>query len=409
MTDLGPVVATLIVVAAALAGCIGSSSSPSGDVAPGEDGETTEDPGPSDGDPADDAAGETLRFDAEAVDRTFWSNGTFQAQDACLPAGCVQGIVTEEYPGRDVIDVTADVPADVPVRVTAEATYPSDSTGFMFLALDGEGFETYTLETDSQGHYDPSTSEGVSTLDSTLVRGTDGTVRVRLSYSTPDPSPSVDYTFRVDVEADPAAAPGNVPVAFPIEDPSEPVTLRPAAAEQGTSATIWGPDDETVARVDLSGPQGIDLPDDASAGEYVVLADDHPGVAVEVPGDGTLRALATETTYAAATSAPAHVGPAMEPVTWSFEVPTAPIAVGIALEPGPNADSVVFSNAAGTVSSPKGQVLSFETSATYLTSGEAWMSDLGGSALVAGTYEAEFSADAAANLEVGQVVVSYVR
>lgn len=410
MTDLGPALATLVVVAVALAGCIGGGSSPSGDVVQDGDGEPGAGTGPSDGDPADDAPGETLRFDAGTVDVTHWNNGSFAPQDAYLPAGFAQGIATGEYPGRAVVDVTADVPADVPVRVTAQATYPSDSTGFMFFALDGEGFETYTLDTDSQGHYDPATSEAVSTLDSTLVRGADGTVRVRLSYSTPDPATSVDYTFRASVRADPAAAPGDVPVAFPVEDPSEPITLRPAAAEPGTSVTLWGPDDGTVAKVDLSGPQEIELPDDASAGEYVVLADDHPGVAVSAPGGGTFRALATEATITMATSEPAHAGSATGSMTWSFEVPTAPVAVGIAIQPGSNADTALFSRPSGIVSSPEGQAFAFESVGTYLAvSAEAWTSDLGGSALVPGTYEASFSADAAANVEVGHVIVEYVR
>lgn len=408
MTDLRPAVATLVVVAVAFAGCIGGSSSASDDVAPGEDGETAEDPGTADGDPPD-AAGETLRFDAEAVDRTFWSNGTFQPQEACLPAGCVQGFATGEYPGRAVIELTPDLPPGVPVRVQAEATYDSTFTGDMFLWLDGDGYRTYDLSTDGEGEYDAGTSEATATLDGTVVREDGGSVDLILSYSVADVSASVDYSLRADLRADPGTVPGNVPVAFPVEDPSEPITLRPVAAEQGTSATIWGPDDGTIAKVDLSGSQQIELPEDASAGEHVLLADDHPGVVVSAPGDGMLRALATETTYAAATSTPAHAGPATGQVTWSFEVPTAPVAVGIAVEPSSNADGVVFSGASGTITSPEGQVLSFEGVGTYITTGHAWTSDLGGSALVDGTYEASFSADAAANVEVGQVVVEYVR
>lgn len=408
MTDPVPAVATLVVVALALAGCVGSGSSPSEDVAPETDGETGDGTGAPDDDPTDDAA-ETLRFEADPVSRTVWSNGTFQAQDACLPAGCVQGIATGEFPGRDVIDLTSELPAGVPVRIQAMATYGSTYSGDMFFALDGEGFETYTLETDGEGEYDTATSEAVATLDSTIVRGTDGTVRVRLSYSTPDPSPSVDYTFRAEVLADPSVAPGNAPVAFPVEDPSEPITLRPAAPEQGTPVTLWGPDDRTVAQVDLSGPQQIELPDDAPAGEYVVLADDHPGVAVSTPGGGTLRALDTGATYTSGTTEPSNAGSATGEMTWSFEIDTAPVAVGIGIRPGPNADSVLFTGASGTVSSPEGEVFAFESVGTYLTDEEIWTSDLGGSALVEGTYAASFSADAAANVEVGQVVVEYVR
>lgn len=409
MTDLRYAVAMLVVVAGALSGCLGSSSSPSGDVAPGQDGDPGDDPGSSEPELEADPSSTALTFDAGTVDETLWDNGTFDPQAAYLPAGIVQGIATEEYPGRAIVELTAELPAGIPVRVHAEATYDSTYSGDMFLWLAGDGYRTYRLSTDEEGEYDSGTSEATATLDATVVREDGGSVDLILSYSLPDASDSVDYSLRADLGADPGTVPGNVPAAFPVEDPSAPITLRPAAADQGTSVTLWDPDDRAVAMVDLSGPQQVELPEEASAGEYVVLADDDPGVAVEVPGGGTLRALATEATTTAATSEPALAGPATEPVTWSFEVPTAPVAVGIALEPGPNGDSVAFSNAAGTVSSPEGQVLSFDSTATYITSGETWMSDLGGSQLVEGTYEAEFSADAAANLEIGQVVVEYVR
>lgn len=407
MTDLGPALAIAILVAAAFAGCVGSGSTPSGDVVPEN---------ASDGDGGAPGAGgsqgatsSALAFDTPPANATRWNNGTFDAQEAYVPFGLAQYVATGEIPGRAVIDITEHVPPGLPVRVQAEATYDSEATGIMFFALDGDGFETHAFDTEGEGSPDASTSEATATLDSTLVREDGGTVQVRLSYSTPDPSPSVDYTFRVDVEADPAVATGNAPVAFPVDDPADPITLRPVVDGQTTGVTVWDADDETVALLQVSEPTEVPLPDDAPAGEYVLLAHDHPGVAVEVPGGGTLRALSTETTYTQGTSAPATAEAATGSLSWSFNVSTVPVAVGIGIRTGSNGDDVVFSRAAGTVSSPDGGVFSFESFGTYVTDEETWTSDPGGSALVPGTYQAEFSSDAAANVEVGQVVVEYVR
>lgn len=318
--------ALLLLTGSALTGCIGSDDeavSSASTPAP-ESGIETTSPAPDgtalDGSPAQ------LPVDVplEAT-RTF--EGTFEPQDACVPAACAAGMATGPTAHRhhhaigDLIPVGAFV--DVNVTLTDDA---GDGAG----PLVGEA--VMWIETPA-GQVTERREEGVST---DLLQRAPGpaTIVVEHYFAEPD-QPSVNYELTVQTSVRETQIPEGVPIGVDLSGLSQAPTLT---TEQGSELlfSVWGPDGEPVGRFTSSSGTAQVPVEETVEGEIVLLVHRPHASPAELvlpeASDGpdpSVRVVETQLVEGDV-QRPSDDGTA----SWSFETDRAPAAVGISIEMG---------------------------------------------------------------------------
>lgn len=418
----GTAVVCALLLVTLLAGCTGSPSGAG--PANASDGGDAGPAGPDDsragtGSGTGAADGTAYAFTGPAASAVRWMNGSFAPHEACVPTGCVASIAMGERTFEAALDLSEDVPAGPPTRIEAELTFENTATGAVSMLL-RTGDDVEVVRSSNSVDHDAQTGR----LEALVLKAEGGAVEVVLRYHLADADDEMTYELRAAVEADPAVVPERVPVAFEHPGGGADVRFVPAGGDSGAGdggadaggevrLLLWDPDDAFLGRVPLDGSEGYTVPLAGPAGTYVaypVSAGD--GVRVVVPADAEpsasteLRALGVATTRAEGRDAP----PTGE-VQWSFTLDQVPLGVGIWAG---GSTAYEMTDVAGEVVSPEGVVLSFESSGIqggFSLGGTAmsqWWS-IGSEAMVPGEYAATFSSTSSANVQVGELVVDYVR
>lgn len=397
--DPNPLLTIAVAAAVVLTGCLGAPSGPSA----GDD-NTTNDPSASGPDQSGEAGldprrGGLYTFDADVGRTVRWLNGSFSPEEACLPAACWTQAVTGNATHNRTLDLTGVVPADAPAVVNATLTWEGAGVDAVFLDLVTSDTSVYARTIHR------SDADQTVQLRNLLARQPEGTVSLEVTYLTPQATQdaSMDFTLRAEVAVEPRAVPARVPVEVPVPEDATGLTLTPVG-DGNVTAMIWGPDDGYVGLVELTPTADtVPLGPGAPAGDYVVyVLEPSAGVTIRPAAGpaGTLQPLGIERV-----DGPGHDVPPDGEVTWTFDVETAPLGVGLWL--GSDAGYTTW-NATGVVSSPAGPVHRFDNSGIEGSSGAIARWSIGGPNLVEGTYNATFSADAHVG-QVGHVLVGYVR
>lgn len=341
------------------------------------------------GDELDAAGGwANLSFPAgEPVDETRWENGTFHVSEHSFPKGVATGILGEYDADRRVIDVTDMVPTGVPVILQAEI-HAELGRGDVDLWLTAPEGEVWASDYDTP-------YGGYSRIRSVIVHEAGGSLELNVRYDEIDDSESFDYTLEITSRADPAVVPPGVPVALELPGSGDTLELTPVEgfalsdAPDGLEAMLWGPDDTYLGRLaDAEDRTTFTVTDEAAAGEHVVMGvHDSPAFRVQVSSatgaDGPLRPLIRSFT----------LGPGVETddspeLTWTFELETAPIQVGIFT----NATEVSDGLEARLIG-PSETILESSIGGLWIGAGFGWLSPVGADGLAAGTYEATVTYD----------------
>lgn len=394
----------LLVVAVALAGCVGSGG---GSADPAENASNATDPGSPSPTPTGDASASRLTFAGNGTNATVWANGSFAAQDTCNAGGCPRGTQTK------TTEITDSVPAGVPTAINLTLTWQKDavpdwSEVSAWISASGGTFYEYRWNNPEPGRVE---------VDVLVVRPADGTVTANVFGGRPqaDADPNVPYTLRVDVAARPGVVPAGAPVELSLA-PGQTVTAE-AGGDEPAAFRVYGPDDAAVAYVASdNGTASWTVPSNLTAGSYVLANTWSSDVALTSGGNGTLRALTIDYQVSEPSTYPATGS-----VQWKFDVSRDPIWVGIYVQNAwvqfVNAPSAMQGRINATVTLPGGTSSggSIECTlcihslpflgATFMAFGTARASP----GLVGGTYQAELTADAAAGYEYGHIVAHYVR
>lgn len=405
----------LLLAMPALAGCIGGDA---GDDAAGP-------AGTADGNGTDAGAGgaadanegfAVLTFDADApLDGTRWFNGTYAPQETCFVGGCVTG---DAQRAHDVSDV---LPEGRVVQLTVELEYQPGAVTFgqhvqVWISSEDALFYRWTTPTWEIGHV---------VMDITVMRRSGSFDVVTFSPGPQgDASTEIDYTLRVDAQAQPDRVPAGVPVAAELS-PGQTLTVH-AYDEGEPSFTLFGPDDARLGTFSDATAATYEVPDDGPAGAYVLVgavtdlhlvleaADDAdgPDAAVE---PGPLAPLGLE-----GQGDIVEVYDGTGEVTWEFEAADRLLSAGIYVRTREAAAGVGPWATTGfdlTLTAPGGGSASSTMSCIGCLGAQpflGWFSTatsfgIGNPAVVDGTYGASLSSDAAAGFEYGHWVVRYVR
>lgn len=348
----------------------------------------------------------TLSFAAGGVvDETRWENGTFHVSEHSFPKGVATGILGEYDADRRVIDVTDMVPTGVPVILEAEI-HAELGRGDLDLWLTAPEGEVWARDYDTP-------YGGYSRIRSLIVHEAGGPLELNVRYDEIDDSQSFDYTLEITSRADPAVVPPGVPVALELPaggtlglGPVEEFAL--SDEPDGLEAMLWGPDDTDLGRLSAAdGSSTFTVADEAAGGEHVVMGvHDSPAFRIQVSSatetDASLRPLTQAFT----------MGPGVETdespeVTWSFELETAPIQVGVFTNATEVSDGLEV-----RLAGPSETILESSIGGLWINAGFGWLSPMGADGLTAGTYEATVTYDhavGASPIEANHVVVGYRR
>lgn len=394
----------LLVVTVALGGCVGSGGgqgAPAGNASessPGDDSSGT--PTSADGGPMTFAANET-------VEETIWANDSFAPQETCNVVGCTTGAAFQ------TTEITDAVPAEVPATVHVTLTWEEDTAPLWNEVSAWIGGEETAFYDYRWANPEPGRVE----VDVTVVRSRDGSLTVNAFGNRPQASadPSVPYSLRVDVAADPTRVPAGVPVAAPLQ-PGDTVTAEPLGGETAR-IRVYGPNDTHLA--DISGAAAsFSVPEDGAAGSYVLVPSEIGANVTFHVDDGPATMAPLGLSY--------DVGPyrtynGTGEESWSFDVDGTPLRVGVSVRDvwstrSPTGDGPWVSTEpmTATITMPGGDSESgtmlcgvcFSLVGSYF---DGMGTPLGDQRLASGTYEVTVSSQAAAPFEYAEVVLTYVR
>lgn len=383
-------VAALLIVPV-LAGCTGQTADPAG--APGP-----ESPGSPNGTVPTTSSGNgssTARFDVDPAHETIWANGSVAVQETNAGRGQVS---ESEFRVVSLDDV---VPAGVPVRVNASARWNATQVGpvSVFDNVDLQLRAATTAVYDREGN--DNEVVGSEYLAATLGRGSDQSVAIAAEGQWPSSADGISYTLRIDVDVDPARLPSGSLVAAETVAGS-PLTVAPPNGSN-VRAFAWGPDDAYLSSVNSSRPRP--LPGTESlGGEVVVLLPDGGSLRSAA---GPLDLLGQKIVEGEARAVP----PAGQPVEWSFETETPPLAVGLvaeAADPGTARTGTVEAQ----VRTDNGTVVELTDGCGFCLQppgpfGAAWSDPGAGGDATSFTGTAQ--ADATLNAQVRHLVLTYDR
>lgn len=406
MTRTLPLCVGLLLLTAGLAGCLGSDDAPAADGEAQAASQTAEDAeaSPAPGDDAE-TSGErsAIAFaQDEPVRETIWANGTFAANENCYASGCLTGQAVR------LVEVDDPLPEKAPARVRAELTYDTGPSIFI------DTIDLFAWSEDGTFYtFDRTEEEGRETVRSTLVKASEPLI-LEVFYQWPTGAePEVEYTLRVDIEAEATSLPPGVPVAVDAEPGDELVAERAADASDGDASgpglLAYGPDDSFLDRYASDGDRlEVTLPETTSSGEHVfVVPEDRAPVRLLANGsEREMRPLALTLEQ----TEPVAVDGA-QPVSWSFDVSKRPLAAGVAYEVGrPIAATTDVGQA--TLTGPQGEVVSGALGCGFciLTgSFRTITTPIGAQGVMAGSYDAVYEPTAEAGTQVSGLLVTYER
>ncbi len=425
---LEAMLASLLLLTAAFAGCLGGDDdldSQSTDIAI-DDPTGTVDAGTDAAEGAAEAGqaavAQAFAFDGENMHVPVEETGSFSAADTCYLGGCFTGNAFDE------VDLGSKAPAGVPVHVMLTLDYSSEGgSADMWLSGDGATFYTYDYEYDGEADIvQISAMVGLESADD-LVANIGGYF--------PGDGGNVEWNLTGTVMTHATVVPQHVPVALDVPEGTNGFHLGGAHGARATAnAMVWGPDDTFLGT--FTGDQGVpvDLGENATPGEYVVLLrsfEAEPGPNAEehakhlakmglelhplgLPEEGAelpaLRMLDLEVSMGELQ----QVDPGST-VEWTVEHPTAPVASGLMVHaPGPaGVNNLIVKDAfEGTLSSPAGTLVDEADSGYVLYLGELMYALGSGTAhenLVPGTYDASFTLHESTPVEVATYTLSFVR
>lgn len=398
-------IAGLMLLTAVLAGCLGG-----GDDTAGPDAEEVE-PKAAPGQPEargangdDDGPGHEgnltpLTFaNAPPNNRTLWRNDTVQPQESCLGGGCVTGAYEPHN-----LSLEGMLPAGVPAIVNATLWADDDPLDAATVWVNTSTAETYRRETRFPDG-PPAHEEEVL-----IVPRADTSVEVLVNATSAAPPDGANYTLRVTVSSDPARIPGGVPVAVPVEADGTNLTVVGDSAE-ASRVVVWGPGDRRVATVDGLERDEREPIAGLEQGEHVLAVSPWSGggrILASSNATGPLRALELEHEL----GEPVTPGPTGQ-AQWSFELDRAPYALGLYLEQDPPASASGAGQ--GNLSGPNGTVLDVVLRPTLSLGQSSRIADRGttvpaSEGLLPGSYDATVRFNGTANVQVGHLVVHFVR
>lgn len=347
----------------------------------------------------------SITFPADrATNRTVWANGTFSPQQNCYAGGCLTGSAFQQA------ELDEEIPSGIPTTIRVQLTYESGPAVLdepLDLGVFAEEASFYSYE---------STEESGRDVVETTVLKEGSPIVVQVFYEWPTGSePEAQYTLRIDVDAEAKVLPPGVPVEVPGQ-PGQRFTAAAAvpagSAGQGSGSPgllVYGPDDTLLDRwTSEGGSLDETLPAGAPSGDYVLVAPETgPPIRLKTNASGAkLRPLAL--TFEGGDAHPVR-GP--QPVSWSFDTSTVPLAVGVYmtndLPAGVSADE-----GSVTVEGPSGTLLDgpFGCGTCFtLGYGTGTATLLGASGLAAGTYSATYEPTGEVGFAVGHFVIGYER
>lgn len=400
MLPLLVMLAALVLLLPALAGCIGSAPDDLAEQGLPDEAADGDGGGPSDGDAAGAGGPGPLTYASNATVReTVWANGTFAAQDTTVAGGWLTGTWIERT------EVTDQVPAGVPTTLRVNLTWEADA-----LAAQGVWELGAWIETDEvDWHvYDETREPGRFELSLVGTRAEDGTVAVVVRGDRPHAraDPEVDYTLQVDLRADPTRLAAGMPVEADLE-PGDELTVR---ARGGVAAAlrIYDPALAFVADVRAEPEAAFTVPADRPAGPYLLIpaATGADATVVRANGSATVRSPDLEFEL--------RVGewrtyPGRGEETWSFEIEDHPLAVGIVARDTDDPDDAVLGTTLGgfdgTLAFPDGDAVSGTWQCGFcITGGQVGVvvSPFGDVRIVPGTYRGTISSDASVGFQYAE-------
>lgn len=393
---------TLLLIAAALTGCLGLT---------GDDEAADEQAGPSSLDQPPGQAPETgqngaldpstnlttLSFpEGEDTNTTVWANGTFSPEQTCYAAGCTTGSAYE----RVIID--DELTDGLPVQITATLTYDTGPTIYaqpVDLSLFSEEATIYTLESED--------GDDRAVIQATVLGGS-GPVTAEVVYRWPTGAePETSYSLEIELTASRTLVPASVPVAVELAPGDR---LVGEAVEEGAAALdLRGPEDARIAHASSNdSPAAITLPSDAPQGEYVVLVPSasQPLRLLANASTETMRVLDVEVA-----AGELHEAQPGQPAEVSFDLANPPTAVGVYLttsQPlGASAEQGHL-----TLVAPGDTLLDEPFGCSICITGGyrtvAW-GPAGDASLTAGTYTITYEPGAEAGYGIGSLVQTYQR
>ncbi len=406
--------ATLILLAAPLAGCIGQDDpAPSNDEEQepmqatdnGTD-ETFPDPSPSTDPDEDDASPQRRVLSYGNLDgpynQTIHHEGSFGTHESCLGGGCAATATTGDAPYEEHVDITAEAPTHVPVRVTVNVTHGGDFGSF-YAFVTGEETTVY----DYASGYEATQGSGHAWASALVVLDAASELTAGVGSNLADP-PNQDYQMAVTLKADPLTVPAHVPVAVDLTPRDVAPLLQTGPDANDSTLRVWGPDDEVLRHASGLGANQTIALNASTSGEHVIAAT-APDLLLAASSeiDASLRALTLETI----------LGDPNEPdeegmASWEPTVDVAPYTAGIyAQGEGP---AYSYQDIELELSSPNGTVLSgefFGSSCLVCPDGSLWywFGERLDEDMVPGQWAAEVSVDQQVNVRVGHVIVHFER
>lgn len=394
-------IVALALLTAGLAGCLRGPEDGSSEDAEANQGDvaSAQTSGPTAAEEAEDARQPLTFPESSAVEATVWANGSFSNAEGCIGTGCITG---DAFHQVELDDELAD---EAPTRIEAQLTHEpgQDILGNpMYVhaySHDGSFYNyTYTQEGDTQ------------TVQATVLKGSEPVVVEVVHRGPSGPQPEAEYTLRVDVKNDPAVVPAGVPVAVPADPEAQLVAQRSQPDAQGTlSLLAYGPEDRFLGDASTDGDElELGFSEATGSADPVLLApEDTSRFRLSTNGSGgELRPL-----HLGYSLGEPHTVQGNQPVEWSFEADTRPLAVGIVYRAG-NEAAVSSGYGTAQLEGPEGYHLEATLGCGFCLGGSGFTRAAAspiGADLAAGSYQAIFEPGVDAGTEVTELVVGYER
>ncbi len=391
----------LVLLAAALTGCIGDDDVQTHQASP-DDPEATQ----AATTPQKATSNQThlLSYDPDETPTT-WTNDSFSHHDACLPAGCATGNAAH------TTDITPTVSSKAPTNVTVSIDY-NTAPGWSVM---GAWFETE----DAQIHSSQLNAEpGHVTLEGLITRASQGTVQVTIHYSLP-PQPTEDtqteYTMKAQGEPNPHLLPWGHPVELDLE-PGQNLTANAIDGDEIT-LRVFNPDDEAIHTITTDEANTRwQIPHDQDPGAYVITNIGDSSITLESPTETTLRGLLLDVEA----SDPETYDATDDEVEWSFDAPQDPLWVAVYIQTENDPDDPFFGGDPGVTAGGFDAQVTIPNEDTREASWQCGICISGGfqtalgptfgdSDLTQGTYHAHLSTEASIGYQYGHLILTYNR
>lgn len=266
------VMAALLLVSLAFAGCAGQETPPAADDDVDDDAAAADEGSASTSPPPRPVP---WRFEGEPVDTTFGGTGRFAAEAFCDRAGCAgdvaSGVAGDAGPATDAgmrqeTVLTDAVPVGIPTRITAllEWDASDDTTLRPTLVTEGVQHVAQTVE---------GTDGGVLFEATVLRRDDSGTVAFAVEAFMTNATGEVTYSLEGTTAAAPTVVPAGVPVAVTLpDDPDAGVFMASAERFRDATVAVFGPGSSRPETVETVGGAKTWVPaEDVRRGRMILL------------------------------------------------------------------------------------------------------------------------------------------